>query len=192
LDATLYAFFSTIIAGIFFPEENPKLALLLTFAVFAISFIVLPVGALLFGFFGDRFGQRNNHYGLRSVLFSAALAMTLVALLPFYLVTTTHNTALILGSFGILAIIVAAFDGPLAAYLVSKFDVSVRHSGVSLSYNIGTAVFAGITPFILTYATDKTGITYFPSFFLISFALLACFILWKENYKIAFLHTKNQ
>jgi MHS family proline/betaine transporter-like MFS transporter len=191
LDATLYAFFSTIIAGIFFPEENPKLALLLTFAVFAISFIVRPVGALLFGFFGYRFGRRNNHYGLRSVLFSAALTMALVAFPLFYIVTTTHNTPLILGSFGILAIIVASFDGPLAAYLVSKFDVSVRHSGVSLSYNIGATVFAGVTPFMLTYAIGKTGITYFPSFLLMSFALLACFILWKENYKVPFLHTKN-
>lgn|SRR3990167_379642 len=117
---------------------------------------------------------------LKRILPQATLAMALVAF-PLFCLITLHSFWVILASFGILAIIVAAFDGPLAAYLLNKFDISVRHSGVSLSYNIGGAVLGGLVPVTLTYLIDKTHITIFPSFLLIGFALLAFFVLWREK-----------
>jgi len=126
------------------------------------------------------FGYLADQYGLRPVLLIAALAMAIVAF-PLFCFITHYGFWIVLGSFGILSIIVAAFDGPLAAYLVNKFDVSVRHSGVSLSYNIGAAVFGGMIPVTLTYLIDKTNLPIFPSFLLIGFALLAVFVLWREK-----------
>ncbi|MGP3960926.1 MFS transporter [Nonomuraea sp. 3N208] len=80
-DFVLYGYFATIIAKIFFPNEDPAAALLLTFALFGISFFVRPLGGVLFGHLGDRFGRRLTLY-LIIIIISAATA--LIALVPSY------------------------------------------------------------------------------------------------------------
>jgi hypothetical protein len=45
-DYASYGYLATIIAVVFFPNEDPKAALLMTFAIFAISFIIRPLGEL--------------------------------------------------------------------------------------------------------------------------------------------------
>ena len=57
-DYASYAYLATIIAAVFFPNENPTTALLSTFTVFAISFILRPVGGIIWGSLGDRKGRR--------------------------------------------------------------------------------------------------------------------------------------
>ncbi len=56
-DFAVYGFFATIIAGQFFPSEDRVASLLATFAVFAVSFFMRPVGAFVFGHYGDRVGR---------------------------------------------------------------------------------------------------------------------------------------
>ena len=51
---TLYA----IISQAFFPTENATLSLLLTWATFAIGFGFRPLGAILFGYLGDKLGRK--------------------------------------------------------------------------------------------------------------------------------------
>jgi MFS family permease len=51
---TLYA----IISQAFFPSENETLSVLLTWATFAVGFGFRPIGAILFGFLGDRLGRK--------------------------------------------------------------------------------------------------------------------------------------
>lgn len=57
-DYASYAYLATTIAVVFFPNENPTTALLSTFSVFAISFILRPVGGIIWGTLGDRRGRR--------------------------------------------------------------------------------------------------------------------------------------
>src|SRR3990167_4409549 len=59
-DFGVYAFFSPIIATVFFPSSDPFTALLLTFGVFALSFLVRPFGGVVFGYLGDHFGRKNT------------------------------------------------------------------------------------------------------------------------------------
>src|SRR6185437_15037706 len=58
-DFTIYAFFVPIIALQFFPNKDPFLSLLVTFGVFAVGFLVRPLGAILFGFIGDHAGRKK-------------------------------------------------------------------------------------------------------------------------------------
>ncbi|AZI37853.1 putative major facilitator superfamily transporter [Caenibius tardaugens NBRC 16725] len=51
---TLYA----VISKAFFPADNPTLSVLLTWATFAIGFGFRPIGAILFGYLGDRLGRK--------------------------------------------------------------------------------------------------------------------------------------
>lgn len=50
-DYASYSYFATVIAGVFFPSSNRTVALMETFGVFALSFVLRPVGALFWGAF---------------------------------------------------------------------------------------------------------------------------------------------
>ncbi|MCX7115040.1 MAG: MFS transporter [Gammaproteobacteria bacterium] len=58
-DFTIYAFFVPIIATQFFPNKDPFVSLLATFGVFAVGFLVRPLGAVLFGYIGDHAGRKK-------------------------------------------------------------------------------------------------------------------------------------
>lgn len=58
-DWGVYGVVATIIAAKFFPGNNSAVALLNTYAVFALGYIARPVGGILFGWIGDKFGRRR-------------------------------------------------------------------------------------------------------------------------------------
>ena len=70
-DYAVYGYLSTTIAGVFFPGSSPTSGLLATFGVFALSFVVRPLGGVFWGHFGDRFGRRKA-LSLSIMIMSAA------------------------------------------------------------------------------------------------------------------------
>ncbi|MGI6685331.1 MAG: MFS transporter [Bacillota bacterium] len=58
-DYASYGYLATIIATVFFAPGDKTAALLGTFAVFAISFIIRPFGGLFWGHYGDKLGRKN-------------------------------------------------------------------------------------------------------------------------------------
>ncbi len=80
-DFTLYGYFAPIMSELFFPHAGVANGLLFTFAIFAIGFLIRPLGSLLFGHFGDRFGRRAT---LVVSIVVMALATSLIGLLPTY------------------------------------------------------------------------------------------------------------
>jgi MHS family proline/betaine transporter-like MFS transporter len=76
-DFTLYLYFATVLSRVFFGVG--KTALSATLASFAIAYLLRPLGGVVFGYIGDRFGRR------RTMLLSVALmtmAMLGTAMLP--------------------------------------------------------------------------------------------------------------
>ncbi|MDT5353348.1 MAG: transporter, family, alpha-ketoglutarate permease [Mycobacterium sp.] len=53
-----YAAFSIYFASVFFPSANPTAQLLNTAGIFAVGFLIRPLGGWLFGRYADRFGRR--------------------------------------------------------------------------------------------------------------------------------------
>lgn len=53
-----YAAFSIYFAGVFFPSGNQTAQLLNTAGIFAVGFLVRPLGGWIFGRYADRFGRR--------------------------------------------------------------------------------------------------------------------------------------
>lgn len=80
-DYASYGYFATVIAYAFFPESHPTSALLATFAVFAISFVIRPLGGIVWGTIGDRVGRRT---ALSWSILIMSGATTLIAVLPSY------------------------------------------------------------------------------------------------------------
>lgn len=70
-----------ILAQLFFPSSTPILSLLATFGVFASGFIARPIGGIIFGHIGDRYGRRT---ALSLTILLMALPTTLIGLLPTF------------------------------------------------------------------------------------------------------------
>lgn len=58
-DFTIFAVFSVEIGRTFFSAEDDSLKMLLSLAVFAVGFLMRPLGAVLFGHIGDRLGRKK-------------------------------------------------------------------------------------------------------------------------------------
>ena len=57
---TLYAYFATVISALFFPDNNPTISMIMTFATFAIGLAARPIGGIIFGYLGDRFSRKKT------------------------------------------------------------------------------------------------------------------------------------
>ncbi len=80
-DYAAYGYLATIIALIFFPQADKTTGLLATFAVFALSFIVRPIGGLVWGHFGDKYGRRS---ALSWSILIMSISTFCIGLLPTY------------------------------------------------------------------------------------------------------------
>ncbi|WP_165491173.1 MFS transporter [Lichenihabitans psoromatis] len=59
-DVYAYSAFALYFAGSFFPQTDPVAQQLSAASLFAVAFLMRPVGSLLFGYFADRFGRRTS------------------------------------------------------------------------------------------------------------------------------------
>ena len=66
---------------LFFPKSDPATATLASFATFALAFLARPVGAALFGHFGDRIGRKTT---LVAALLTMGLSTVAIGVLPTY------------------------------------------------------------------------------------------------------------
>jgi len=81
-DFYIYATAAALVFGqLFFPQSDPGLAQMASFATLAVAFFARPVGAAVFGHYGDRIGRKTT---LVASLLTMGLSTTLVAFLPTY------------------------------------------------------------------------------------------------------------
>ena len=81
-DFYIYATAASLVFGpLFFPAGTPSLQLLSAYASFAIAFFARPVGAILFGHFGDRIGRKSTLVASLLLMGGSTIA---IALLPTY------------------------------------------------------------------------------------------------------------
>jgi MFS family permease len=92
-DFFLYNTAAALVFGaLFFPQADPAVGTLLAFATYGVGFVARPVGALIFGHFGDRVGRRNV---LAATLLVMGMATFLIGLLPAYAAMGTLAPALL-------------------------------------------------------------------------------------------------
>ena len=76
-----YAVFAPFIAAAFFDKSDPTSALLATFGVFAVGFLVRPLGGIIFGRVADRVGRKNV---LMITIIIMALSAVIIGVMPTY------------------------------------------------------------------------------------------------------------
>lgn len=80
-DYALYGTFTALISKHFFPSGNDTVALIATFGIFAIGFLMRPIGAMFFGAIGDKLGRKN---ALALSIMMMAFPTACIGLLPTY------------------------------------------------------------------------------------------------------------
>jgi MHS family proline/betaine transporter-like MFS transporter len=59
LEYSYYAYLTTRISQLFFPQYDARTGLLATMGIFAAGFLMRPIGGVLFGYIGDRKGRKK-------------------------------------------------------------------------------------------------------------------------------------
>lgn len=80
-DFAIFGYFTSIISQKFFPSTDPVASLLSTFAVYAVGFIMRPLGAFVIGSYGDRVGRKN---ALTLSVLLMAFSTFIMGILPGY------------------------------------------------------------------------------------------------------------
>jgi MFS family permease len=81
-DFLLYGQVTGLVFGkLFFPQSDPLVGVLQAFAIFFIGFVGRPIGAAIFGHWGDRIGRKAT---LIATLLVTGLATVAVGLVPTY------------------------------------------------------------------------------------------------------------
>jgi len=81
-DFFLYSIVTGLIfAKLYFPNSDPLVGTLQAFAIYAVGFIARPIGAAIFGHYGDRIGRKST---LIATLLVMGLATFAVAFVPTY------------------------------------------------------------------------------------------------------------
>jgi MFS family permease len=81
-DFFIYATAASLVFGsLFFPASSPTAGLMLSYATFSVAFIARPLGAFVFGHFGDRVGRKST---LVASLLLMGGSTVLIGVLPTY------------------------------------------------------------------------------------------------------------
>jgi len=80
-DFAIFGYYAVLLSQLFFPFTDDKKAILSTFLVFALSFLFRPLGSIIIGSIGDRFGRKNAF--ILTVIFMT-FPTVMIGLLPTY------------------------------------------------------------------------------------------------------------
>jgi MFS family permease len=81
-DFLLYSVVTGLVFGkVFFPQSDPLVGVLQAFAVYTVGFVARPIGAMIFGHYGDRIGRKA---ALIATLLITGLATFAVGFIPGY------------------------------------------------------------------------------------------------------------
>ena len=80
-DFAIYGYFATSIGRLFFPKEDPVAQVLAAFGIFAIGYVMRPLGGVIIGYIGDRVSRRA---ALNVSIVAMASLTFVIGVLPGY------------------------------------------------------------------------------------------------------------
>ena len=153
-DFVIYGFMAGAIARTFFPAFDPVAALLSTFATFAVGFLFRPLGAIVIGSFGDRYGRRQ---ALVLTIGMMAIATGLIGLIPGYATIGIAAPIILVlcrafqgfstgGEWGGAATFLVEYADPRRRGFISSFQQSGTALGLLLGTFIAALLSYGLSP----------------------------------------------
>lgn len=134
-DFYIYNFFALYFAKSFFPGSEPTVQLLNTFGIYAVGFLVRPIGGWVMGVYADRAGRRA---ALSLSVTLMCLGSLIIALTPVYASIGVWAPIALLAARVIQGLSLGGEYGASATYL-SEIAVS-RHRGFYSSFQYVTLI----------------------------------------------------
>lgn len=173
-DFAVYAYLTPIISRLFFPGDDPLIGVLSTFAIFAVGFLMRPVGAVFFGWYADKAGRKQ---ALIVSVTLMGIATICLGLIPTYFQAGVFATVLLTLCRLAQGFSLGGEHGTSTSFLVEYAPKGKRGLYGSLAYfssilgmAIGAIVVLLLTLFLSAEALDGWG---WRVAFLLSFPLLA-------------------
>src|ERR1700740_1616122 len=149
-DFFLYGTAAALVFGdLFFPKGDPIVGTLLAFLTFGVGFVVRPLGGILFGILGDRFGRKPV---LVATLLMIGIGTTAIGCLPTYAQIGGWAPMLLVAMRVIQGLGAGAEYGGAVIYLVENAPPKHRGLwggfaplGVSVGNLLAAAAFALVT-----------------------------------------------
>src|ERR1700722_15856171 len=176
-DFFLYGTAAALVFGdLFFPKSEPVVGTLLAFLTFGVGFVVRPLGGILFGIMGDRFGRKPV---LVATLLMIGIGTTAIGLLPTFAQVGYWAPLLLVAMRVVQGLGAGAEYGGAGIFLVENapagrrgFWGSFAPLGVSIGNLLAAAAFALVTllprdelmswgwrlPFLASFALILVGI----------------------------------
>lgn len=148
-DFIIFALFASYISNAFFPATNEIVSLLITFATFAIGYLVRPLGGIIFGHFGDKIGRKTT--------FTISILLMAVATLGIGL-TPTYSTIGIMAPLIVISLRVIqgiSIGGEIPGAITYVTESLTHHKGLACGI-IFCALLFGIVLGSLVYAAMST------------------------------------
>ena len=134
-DFYCYAAFSLYFANAFFPAQDATAQMMSTAGIFALGFFIRPIGGVLFGYVGDRFGRRM---ALMSSVLLMCFGSLLIAAAPTYAMIGVWSPVLLLVARMIQGLSLGGEYGASATYLSEMADS--KHRGFYASFQYVTLI----------------------------------------------------
>lgn len=151
---TLFVFLAPVISMWFFPQGDKTSGLLSTFLIFALGYLIRPLGAAILGYFADTYGRAST---LKVTILAMSLTSILISLLP------THEQVGVVATFLLLILrliqgfcIGGEFAGAMV-YLSEVAPLSQRSLYTSMTNNGSNlgVLLALMTCFLLSSALSQ-------------------------------------
>jgi len=157
-DFTLYLYLVTVLSRVFF--AGSEVSVLTMLAGFAVAYLMRPVGAIVFGHIGDRYGRRRTMLASMSVMTGAMLA---TALLPTEAQIGPVAGVLLLLLRCIMGFSVGGEYTGVVAYLLEGARENRRGLITSLAAaasEVGALLAAGVSALTVTLLSDADLVTW--------------------------------
>ena len=157
-DFALYGYFAGIISALFFPADDYFVSILITYSVFAVGLFMRPVGGIIFGYLGDRYGRKKS---LLCSIILMSISTCLIGILP------TYNQ---IGSVASIMLVICRLLQGIAVggeftcsmvYIIEHVEADRRGlygSCVMLSAFIGLLLGSGVSTLVNFFSDDNTNL----------------------------------
>ncbi|WP_341750196.1 MFS transporter [Candidatus Tisiphia endosymbiont of Sialis lutaria] len=156
-DFVIYGVMAYYLSELFFPNVDSSISIIKSFSVFTVGYIARPVGSIIFGFLGDKFGRKST-FALSMLLITVSTLA--ISILPTYN-TISFKAIMLLVFFRIIQGISFAAELQGATTFINESSAPNKsgfYSGILMvSIGIGD-ITASFTVFLLTYLIGQKGI----------------------------------
>ncbi len=130
--------------------------------------LAVGTGAVLYA------GRLSDRVGRKKMLATSAFVMVVIGFPCYWLLT---HGSFVLATIGavLMSLCFAGTNGVMQVTLAELFPTRVRTVAYGLGYNLGTAIFGGAAPLVVSALIVSTGSTWVPAFYLVLTSAVAGF-----------------